>query len=56
MSTKANGLTTKHKERESISIKMVLPTQESGITINNMDTVTKNGQMELNTKEIMFRV
>lgn len=44
---------TKQKEKVSIFIRMVLHTQANGKTTNSMDTVKKNGQMELSTKEAL---
>ena len=46
----------KLKEKECISIKMVLRTLDNGIMINSMAMVIKNGLMELNMKVIMFKV
>ena len=55
MSMKGSGSTIRQKVRESTSTKMALHTLDSGITINNMAMVMKNGQMEQNTKVVMLR-
>ena len=48
-----NGKTIKLMDMESIHIKMVLGIKAIGMMINKMEKEKKNGQMELNMKEII---
>lgn len=47
-----NGRIIKHKVKEYTQILKVLNMKVNGKTINNMDLVLRNFQMELSTKEI----
>ena len=53
---KENGLMIKLREKVFIYIKMVHHILESGLMINNMGMVSKNGLMEHNIKDIFIKV
>lgn len=55
MSMRENGSMTRPKEKECISIKMVLPTLANGLTTNSMATGIKNGVMELSIRETTLK-
>jgi hypothetical protein len=50
-----SGSMIRQKGKESTSIKMELLIQDNGSMISSTAMETRNGQMELNTKETMFR-
>lgn len=52
---RVNGSMIKLRVKVYTSIKMVLLTLANGSMINSMDMAMRNGQMELNTKEIMLK-
>ena len=55
MFTKVSGSMIRQKGKVFIFIKTGHLTQANGTTINNMDMGIKNGQMEQNMKEIIFK-
>lgn len=55
MFTKVDGLKIKHKVKEFTYIKMGHHIPESGSMISSMDTVVRNGLMELFTKDTLMR-
>ena len=56
MFTKASGKMTKHRAKVYTLTETVLNMKECGKVINNTALEKKYGQMELNTKEITFKV
>jgi hypothetical protein len=52
---RVNGSMIKPRVKVYTSIKMVLLTLANGLMISNMDMGMRNGQMELNIKEIMLK-